>query len=279
MNNKKSELNIFNFDDYKKYLRTYIDQSSARGIIKDLSVAANVHRPYLSKVLNSHIHLLPDQLYGICRFLKLTEGESEFLLLLLEKERSDKIHYKKFIENKIKALIKTEEDKIKAYGRENHLSMTSEETWIYYSHWLYPLIHISTSIPAFQKIEVLSEIFGQKKEKILLILTQLLKMGFVRKEKDQWIWNQGSGHTSQDDPRTLWLYRHLRDFCHHVYQAEPKQGLHFSVIQSISKDDFKSLQQSLMKWIDDFNRIARPSKPEIPVVLCFDFFQIGPEVE
>ncbi len=269
------ELNIFDFSDYKTFLKTYIDKSTSRGIIKDLALAAHVHRPYLSKVLNGDIHLLPDQLYGICNFIKLIEAESEFLLLLLEKDRSNKSNYKKYIERKINNIRKAEEEKTKAYGRDTSVLKIDEDAWIYYSHWIYPMVHIAVSIPHLQRVEALSKVFEQRPERILQVLTQLLKMGFVKKEKDQWKWTQGSWHTSQSDPRTLLIHRQLRDLSHQNYQEYPKEGLYFSVVQSISENDFKELNKSIVRWIDKFNKTAAPSKPEVPVVFCCDFYQFG----
>ncbi len=272
---ENKELSLFHFNDYKKYLKTYIDKSPSRGIIKDLAIAANVHRPYLSKVLNSHIHLLPDQLYGICNYIKLMEVESEFLLLLLERDRSNKSNYKKFIERKINLMRKSEEEKVKGYGRDSILNNLDEDMWIYYSHWLYPMIHVAVSIPHLQTIENLSKFFELRQERIVQILTQLLKMGLIKKEKNLWSWLRGSWHTSQSDPRTLLIHRQLRDLSHNNFQEYPKDGLYFSVAQSISENDFNELHKSLVHWIDQFNKTAAPSKPEVPVVFCCDFFQFG----
>lgn len=269
------ELNIYNFDDYKKFLKKYIYHNPIRGIIKDMAIAADVHRPYLSKVLNSHIHLLPNQLYGICKFIKLSEQETEFLLLLLEKDRSHKSPYQKYVENKLASIKKNEETKMKSSGRDNPVSMIDENLWIYYSHWIYPLVHISVSIPQLQNIEALCSFFGQKSERIQTTLIQLQKMGFVKKEKEKWVWLQGSWHSSQADPRSLWLHHHLRDLSQQNFQMYPQEGLYFSVTQTLSKKDFETLRNSLIEWIDNFNKTAAPSNPEIPVVFCCDYFQPG----
>lgn len=266
---------VFDFEDYKEFLKKFINESSQRGIIKELAEVAQVHRPYLSNVLNNKVHLLPDQLFGICNYLNLSESESAYLHLLLERSRTSNVIYKKHLTKKINAIKEEENKKIKAIGREHLLALNDADTWAYYSHWLYPLVHIAVSIPAFQRVDTLSQLLEINYQKILQILTHLEKMGLIKRERDLWKWHQGSWHSPKGDPRAIWLHRQLRDYSYQQYQADPKVGTYFSVIQSISEEDFQSLKKSLDEWIVAFNKKAAPSKPEVPIVFCCDFFRAG----
>jgi len=267
-------ISIFSYESYKKFLRDIIQNSSKRGIIKELAHAATVHRPYLSKVLNDKVHLLPDQLFGISSYLELSEEETGYLLLLLELDRSDKSSYKKFVEKKLKEIRLAEEEKNKAIGKANIVASLDESAWLYYSHWLYPVVHISVSTPSLQKIENLARALNQRPDRIHQILMQLQKMGFVRKQNDLWIWNQGSWHTSKLDSRSLMFHKNLRDYTFEQVSLKMDRGVSFSATQSISSSDYKKLHQSIMSWITHFNKVATPSNPEVPVVLCCDFFSV-----
>lgn len=266
---------IFDYADYKDFLRAVVTESTQRGIVKLLADSAQVHRPYLSRVLNDKVHLQPEQLYGVSRYLQLSDSETEYLLLLLEKHRSSKSDFIKYVDSRIDILKKGHVEKTKTEGRTDASMALDVDSFTYYSHWIYPLVHVAVSIPSFQRIEVLSRKLGESLDRILQVLGHLERMGFVVKERDLWKWKKGSWHTSITDPRTTLNHRNLHDLSQRQFYLDPELGTHFSVIQSISENDFEKLRRSLLNWLSSFNKIAGPSKPEVAIGLCFDFFRIG----
>ena len=264
------------FTDYKVYLKTFLQQQSQKGLLTKLAVVAGVHRPYLSRVLTDKVHLLPEHLYGICEFIGLNEAETQFLLLLLEKDRSVSKSYKQYLEHKTKNLLKAANDRLKKGGRTgggNEIS--NEKVLLYYSHWIYPLLHVSVSIPELQTVKNLTKRFNLNEERVLNALQALKDMCLIEKKGELWLWTQGHWHSPQEDFRSLLLKRNLQDLSLSYYVDKPSTGFHLSIIQTLSQADMVKLQYSILDWVRQFNETAGPSKPEVPVVFNCDFFIVG----
>ena len=84
---------VYEFIDYKLFLKKCIAQSEQRGFTTRLAEAAGCQRSYFSTVLSGNIHLLPEHLFGICEFLKLSNDESEYLFLVLDYIRVGSIYF------------------------------------------------------------------------------------------------------------------------------------------------------------------------------------------
>ena len=105
-------MNIFKYDDYKKFLKDFIKNLNRRGTITELARACACTHSYLSQVLNESPELTPDQALAATDFLQLTSFESEYFLMLVLKSRAATPKLKKFYEDSLK-LIEAKYLKIK----------------------------------------------------------------------------------------------------------------------------------------------------------------------
>src|SRR4051812_18663642 len=138
---------VWSFESYKEFLAA-LSKNGPRGVISRLAEAAGCQRSYLSNVLRTHIHLIPDQAFGICRYLSLDETETAYFLLLLEKERAGTAAFRKHLEGELRQLQKEREDLAQRLARKPLQSEADQ--MIYYSAWHFAAIHILVSIPRFQ---------------------------------------------------------------------------------------------------------------------------------
>jgi hypothetical protein len=83
---------IYQFDGYKAAIRETLEslqsQYGREYTFQAMAQAARIQRGYVSQVLRGNAHFSEDQLYLCCRFLDLSGDETEYLLLLLQIERS-----------------------------------------------------------------------------------------------------------------------------------------------------------------------------------------------
>ena len=57
-------------------------------------------------------------------------------------------------------------------------------------------------------------------------------------------------------------------------QLRDPQSIHYSVVQSLSSEDYDELLRTITKWINDFNKKTGPSRPEEVACLHLDFFKV-----
>lgn len=265
----------FDFNDYKEFLRNIIESSQQRGLTSRLADAAHCQRPYLSKVLqiDSNVHLLRDHIFGISEYLGLNQKEENFLLLLLEKDRATQFKYRQAVENQIKE-IQTQYFKVENQIKRESVDIQHTDLNVhYYSYWLYPALHIATSIPELQTLEALSQRFYFPQLVILQYLEQLEKMKLIKNEKNRWIWISGDIHLTGDSfwstqNHTIWRQNAIQNIA-----QKNKDSVHFSIVQSLSKSDFQVLRMKMIELIKSFESIASPSKPEELITFLLDFYK------
>src|SRR5437868_2029983 len=97
-------VNIYNFNDYKSYVRALIQTMPKRGHGQYQKIAKElrIHTSFLSQIFNGSKNLNPEQAYDVAEYFGLSESETDFFLLLVALERAGTEKYKNIIRKKIK---------------------------------------------------------------------------------------------------------------------------------------------------------------------------------
>jgi len=263
---------IYYFKDYKKYLFHLVYEENMS--VTSLAEGAGCHRPYLSKVLNGPQHLTPDQTFGISEWLQHLPDEREYLKLLVEYERSAS---KGFRSHLWQDITRRHKDYFELKNQVSNLQVKVQKDLgnesLYYCSWLYAAIHIATSIPELQTVGAMALKFGVRESEIEMACKALMDMKLIKRERNRWIWSSGDIHLPRESPLNIalqanWLIKAQQDI-----QLGRSESIHYSVIQSLSKDDIDKLRIRISEWIREFSQIAGPSRPEDLLVFRVDFFK------
>jgi uncharacterized protein (TIGR02147 family) len=264
---------IYSFNAYKGYLKTRISEASREwGIITRLAQAANCQRSYLSRVLSTHVHLTLDQAFGLCEYWKLSRSESDYFLCLVEKERTGSKSYREYLESKLLSLKREYENIAQRVSRPK--AETGEKEHLYYSAWYYTAIHMLVSIPAYQTVEAISKRLQLPEALIHSVLETLEQFGYVKKENRKWKYLGGEKHISKESPLVALHHNNWRQRAVIDAQSPLTRGLHFSVVQSMSREIHEELHQKLLQFIDEASRLAGPSREEELVAIGIDLFEV-----
>ena len=88
---------IFVYEHYRDFIRDRMKADpKSWGLQSRLAKAAGCQQAYLSQVLKGQTELTPEQGLGICQFWNFSERETEFFLLLLQRDRSGQKSMKDF---------------------------------------------------------------------------------------------------------------------------------------------------------------------------------------
>src|SRR5688572_6843157 len=97
-------MNIFAEKSYRKIFTTLVlerKQLSSSVNFQEISRYARIPKSYLSRVIHGKADLNQDQMSLACEFLGLSEAETDYMLLLLDYERSSLKKRKLRLEQKI----------------------------------------------------------------------------------------------------------------------------------------------------------------------------------
>lgn len=264
-------MSIWSFENYKEFLTAVIQQGK-RGLISRLAEAAGCQRSYLSNVLRTHIHLVPDQVFGICRYMGLDPSETDYFLLLLEKDRAATPSYRQHLEGKTRELQKEHEDL--AHRLDRKPLQNGADQIRYYSAWYYSAVHILVSISRFQSVVAISRALGLDPELVHEVLQELVAMGLVKRSGSQWSFLSGDIHVPKDSPLVSLHHNNWRQRAVLRSQAK-KEGVHFTMVQAVSKQVAGEIKEKVLKCIEEASAIAGPSESEELIYLGIDQYSIS----
>ncbi len=175
-------MSIFRFFNYRECLThcVQVRQSTRPDLnFQKLAEGARVSKSYLSKVLSGKANLSGDQLFLIAQELKLSEDETSYLELLLEKERCG-------VKERIRLF-----DRRLSEMRERHLQarsfLVSEEAasvpeglQLYYLDPWVTLVHVGLTIPTYSRNpQRLAQALGIDSKTLDACVTSLVTLGLA----------------------------------------------------------------------------------------------------
>lgn len=257
---------IFTYKNYKHFLKTILDEK--RGSRKELALHLNCQSGYISQVLQDLSEFSLEQGIKICSFLNLTEEESHFFMLLLQKEKAGNNELKKYFEEQI-SKIKNERNDIKKRLKIK-TELNIEDYHQYYSSWEYAAVHILTSIPHFQTKEKIKSKLGLTTPRLNEVLDFLLNKGLIEEKNNKYTIGKVRIHISKDSPFIISHHKNWRQ--HSIYALSDKnaENVNYSGVFSIAKEDILKIKEIVLTAIEKSEAVIGPSKEEELIYLGFD---------
>jgi uncharacterized protein (TIGR02147 family) len=266
-------VNIFDFDSYREYLQAYVKRQETRwGVLTQLAKAADCHRPYLTKVLDGDAHLTSSHLYSLAKFWNFTDAQNEYLLRLLEIEKATQPNYRKYLIQKNHDLKRREQKLDRVVTRQT--LQPEAKDMIYHSSWIWSAIHVATSIPALQTSQAIAGRLNLPLTQVESVLSTLQEWGSVKYERNRWKFAANEHHVPGDSPLATFHHSNWRSQAITNSQRQDPESLHYTVVQSVSREDYQRIRQILREAIQKTAKIAGPSAEETIFSFSCDLFEI-----
>ncbi|MCX6125483.1 MAG: TIGR02147 family protein, partial [Proteobacteria bacterium] len=240
--------NIYTYQDYRSYLVDWLKtQSSSRGLISKMAAAARCQRSYLSKALGGSAQLTLSQAYEIARFCDLNDDQTDYFLGLVEIERSSSASHKKFLEKRLSNLKLSNSDLKNRVGKRKILEPANENLNIaYYSAWYFSAIRILTSIPEFTTVKSIARKLNLPEATVEEALHQLSLQDCVSFEAGRWRFNASERHLPKASRLIAFHHANWRQKAIENSKYTDHNGTHFTVVQSLSREDAQKLKLMLL---------------------------------
>jgi uncharacterized protein (TIGR02147 family) len=216
----------FSYLNYRKYLMSEVEERKTsltrKTSFQQLAASTGIQKTYLSKVLSGRAHLNSDQLYAMANELNLSESESDYLLLLLELDRSQNSARKEKLKRRISE-IQSQNLQTDRTLTDLDVVQTTEFVQGYSLDVEAQMIHMLLTIDSYaENPEKIAAVLKISMEQLREKLKTLERLGIVR---------QKQGHRA---------YRVEKDGIH-----LPSVDTHFEIFRKISK--LKSLENQNKK--------------------------------
>lgn len=265
---------IYDFRDYKAYLKYLIAQKpgKGRGVQSQIAQKMGCQTGYVSQVLNNDANFSLEQIESLNQFLGHNYDEGHFLILLVELARAGTPDLRKRFQHEIDKVLKQRLILKDRVDIKKSLEPVDQAT--YYSSWYYAAVHVAFSIPELRTRENLKDFLGLSDQTLNEAITFLTSVGLVEKKGDHYVQGVTRLFLGKDSPMIKKHHTNWRMRAIHALDGDIDQNLHFSTVVSLSKSDLLMIKEKLVKSIEETRAIIRESKEE--AVCCFnvDFFSL-----
>ena len=175
-------ISIFDYDDYRVFVKDYIAAKNAKGIrlsLRQLTAKLGISSTsYLSRVLSGHRNLSKENAEKLAHELQLSGDERKYFLLLVRYcGEEDKISRKALFEELLSQRQSSEDYKLR------------QSQYKYFSEWYYPVIrHIAAFADWRNNYDLLASLVQPHitSEQAQKAIEDLLKLGLIIKTKDRY---------------------------------------------------------------------------------------------
>ncbi len=270
-------MTIFEFNDYRTYLRQYIRHlpRKGRGELSKIAQHLRVNTTLISQIMSGLREFNPEQALLLSEYLAHSEAETEYFSLLIQRERAGTVELRRHLDKKI-VLLKNEALKLsKRISHEKKL--TDQERAVFYSSWIYSAVHLFTSTR--EKGVTLDDIvarFGIKKNVAAEIVRFLVSAGLCIERSGTYTMGVQSTFVERGSPYVLKHYSNWRINAIRRSETLLDGELMYSGQFSISRSDFEKLREEITDFLKRANQLVKDSKAEDIANLNIDWFWIEP---
>lgn len=265
---------IFDFKDYKKFLHAYEESHKAfeRGFRSKLAEHLGCQNGYITQVLNGEAHFSLEQGMRVASFLRLSDRDKKYLLLLIEIARAGTKELRDYFENEIAGYKQKFSNIKERVGKSRILSEKDQS--IYYSSWHYLAIHMLTTIPGFSDAKSIAQSLRLSDSTVSQALIFLTQTGIIKEEEGVLSAGVTQVHLNRESPLIRQHHTNWRVAAIQSLTSESKTDLHYSTASTLSKADVEKLRDEMLKLIEKYVEVVKPSKEEAMYGFNLDFYNL-----
>lgn len=275
MREKTVKPNIFEFSDYKAYIRSWIESrpNGGRGEKSKIAHTARCHLAYVSQVLTGNAQFSLEQAESLNELFEHGEEDAHFFILLVEFGRAGTLSLKEHFKKRIQRILN---ERLLLKNRfTDKKTLTPENQAIYYSHWAYCAVHMAVLNPVLRTPSEIAIYFDLSIPKTVEILDFLNSVGLIKREDGVFLPGDVRIHLGHDSPmiskhHTNWRMQAIRSL-----ERETAQELHYSGVISVSYDDLPKVREALVRALEDVRSVVKNSNDETVYCYALDLFGLG----
>jgi len=219
-------------------------------------------------MLRGAIHPTLEQANRFCKYLGLTDLETEYFMTSVQRERAGTPDLQEYFDCQL-SRIRSHASNL-AQRIRSETKLVPEDNALFYSSWQYSAIRLATSIPELASLDKLSERFQLSRERVREILDFLLRTGLCKEgEQGRLAMGPQRTHLSANSPLIQRHHSNWRLKAMERHERISERELAFSCPVSISAQDQIKIREKFMQVIEEFYAGVKASQPE-EKLCCFN---------
>lgn len=268
-------MSIFEFSDYRPFLKAHFAKSKNKGRGQLLALARflRIHPTVVSQVFSGLREFSEEQAIEIGERLELTPLETKFLRTLVRHSSAGSPKLRAQLKLELEEMRKESQSLATRVPVKN--SLTDTERAIFYSSWIYSAIRLFCSTSKKGKtVDEITANFEIPRPKTIEITQFLTQTGLLTYEEEHFQMGSQSTFVDRNSP---FLPKHLLNWRLKATQTLDRLAsdeLMYSGPCSISRQDFAKIREELADVIKKFAKTVETSEAEEIACLNIDFFRV-----
>lgn len=265
--------NIFEFNHYKPYLEARVGTFRERsGLKSKMAEAMGCQPTFVTQILKETTHLSLEQAHRLDAFFEHSGEESDFFLLLVQKDRAGTVELRKYFDGKLKEILSKRQLLVHRLGREQTLSQ--QDQGVYYSSWHYAALHIAVAVPELQSRDALASYFRLQIKRVTQVLDKLTEMGLVVYKNGKYSIGSARVRLGNDSHNIIKHHTNWRNQAIDSLDREEEGDLHYSGVLCLAKKDAQKIKDLIFEALQKHLEISDASAEEEIYSYCIDFFNL-----
>lgn len=266
-------MDIYKFSDYRPLMRARIELFPRQGYgqLNRLAQALGVQASLISQILSGSKSLNEDQGYTVCQFFGFNERETAYFLLLIQIERAAQPALKKFHQKRLAGLREEAKDLKNRIAHETELTFESQA--VYYSNWLYAAVHTLSSIPRYQRPEVMAEHLQLSLAQVNEAAAWLVERGLCKRQGERITVGPLTTFVDKDSPLVTRHHTNWRMKALEHMSRRTDDDFFFTVPFSISEEDYREFRSKIVHLVETLAKTLEQTEPAAMATLNIDFFR------
>jgi uncharacterized protein (TIGR02147 family) len=265
-------MTIYEFDDYKKFLKSWIENQpkQGRGLIRKMANHLRISSTMMSHILSGEKHFSLEAANDLATFIGMDESESDYFLLLIFHAKAGSFSLKERFRKKIVSEQKKASEitkRVKADGELPNVAKT-----IFYSNWLYTGIRNMTACPGLQNVDEISNHLNLPRATVKKVVDFLLQNELCLEREGKLIPGPKQTHVGHQSPLVSRHHQNwrLQGFTKMIDTDE--KNLFFTAPMSLSHETADKIRQKIPSFIEEIIKLVRPSPSETVRCMNIDWF-------
>lgn len=261
-------MNIFEVDDYKKFLKSKTEES--RGSLSLVAKHAQCQPSYLQRIIHEEAHLTMDQGYRLCELWMFDIIEKKYFLNLLTYQRASDVSYKKELKGELDQLKKQSNNLQRVVKSDE--AAAAQFLMEYHGDFRTALIHFLTNCEKMQSANAICKRTNLDPDFISQTIQFLKEKDLITSKGATIKFSNGFGHIPSGSPILPIFLNNWRQYAVQKSLNQNNQSIHYTNIQSVALEDLQTLIEVAKSFIRKSKTICEESGADDIVCINLDVF-------
>jgi transcriptional regulator with XRE-family HTH domain len=270
---------VFRAPDYRAFVAHCMSQGSGRtkahGMVQKVAEALGCHPTFVSQLMRGKSQMSVEQALLFSSYFKLTNDETHFFVLLLEKDRAGSVEAKKYFQTQMEKVLRSREAMVERIPELQNAPIAENSPFL--RDWLPQAVHQVLQLPLTPNLDIVSHVLGMPKILVHKALLLLEDMGLVKRVGTSngllWTVLETSLHLGNKSAAGLKIHANWRAKLAQEMQSGIRRdgSLHYTAICNLSERDAAEFQSELQAFLDTWRQRLANSVHQKTCLVCLDF--------